>query len=343
MENSDDKKMTRRGFLKAGGSALIGIVVAGFAGRSVWKMLTDPDALFYGRGSDSKRRPSGTGETVSPYRLTGAFEVPDMISAMEVMPDGHIVIAMPGSVCVYSASGSLMENFAVRSDVRDVAAYRDRIYLLYADRIEIYGKHGEELGGWQACSDDADYCSFTVFSGGVFVTDASAKNICKYNLDGTLARFINSPKGFVVPSYSFGITNIGGKVFCSNPGRHVVEQYDADGSFIASFGESGAGAGQFCGCCNPVQLTGNNAGELLTSEKGIPRISCYSLNGSFRSILLDTAALGGGHEAYDMRVFSDRLIVAGRRRVSIFQYDDRRAAQTLCGSCTAPCPMKVTA
>lgn len=339
--NNDDKKITRRGFLKAGGSVLFGAGVAGVAGHSVWKMLTNPDDIFYGKQSDKKKVPDAS-QLVSPYRLTGAFEVPGVISGMEVLPDGHILLAMATSVSIYSASGSLTENFKIPGGARDVAVYRDRIYLLYPDRIDIYGKHGEELGGWKACSDDADYCFFTVFSGGVFVTDASAKNICKYNLDGTLARFINSPKGFVVPSYSFGITNIGGKVFCSNPGRHVVEQYDADGNFIASFGEPGAGAGQFCGCCNPVQLTGNNAGELLTSEKGIPRISCYSLNGTFRSILLDTAALGGGNDAYEMRVFKDRLIVAGHKRVSVFQYDDRMAADTLCGSCNAPCPMKVT-
>ena len=337
----DKKTITRRRFLQVGGSLALGAVFMGVMGRSLWKMLTSPADIFYdAKGTKRTKDAIERAQFVSPYRRTFGFIAPDEILALELMGE-QIVVATPNHIYMYSLDGSLKENFSVRSDVRDMAVYEDRLYLLFPSRIEVYDAKGEALQEWEACSDDADYCSMTVFAGGVFVTDASAKNICQYRLDGTLARFIKSPNGFVVPSYSFGITNLDNHVFCSNPGRHLVEKYSADGAYVGSFGKSGVGAGEFSGCCNPVQITTTAAGELLTSEKGLPRISCYAPDGTFRSILLDDKALGGGHAAYDVRVMGDKLIVTGGKKVSVFQYDDRRSAQTLCGACTVDCPMKV--
>lgn len=335
------KDITRRQFLKVGGSVALGAFFAGVTGNYLWKMFTNPGALFY----DTKRK-GGEKTTVnddgfaSPYKRTFGFVVPDDICAFEVS-DHNIIIATDNNLYMYSLSGQLENNFSVPSDVRDIAVFNNNIYVLYASRIEVYDEKGHDVGGWQACSDDSDYCSLTVFESGVFATDASNKNVCKYNLDGTLARFINSPKGFVVPSYSFGITHIGDTVYCSNPGRHVVEVYDSKGEYLRCFGKSGREEGAFSGCCNPVQLATTNAGEILTSEKGVPRISCYGTDGKFRSVLLNDKMLGGGHSAYDMRVYKDKLIVAGGKKVQVFQYNSRSAEGTLCGNCDLDCPMKV--
>ncbi len=339
-----DKDMNRRCFLKVGGSVLVGALFAGGAGHHLWKMVTRPEELFFDheemKRAEAKQAMEGY---VSPYRLTYGFEMPDAIQAMDVMEDGVLVLCTSNNIWLYGLDGSLKHNFPVRSDVRDLAIYGHHIYLLYPSRIEVYDTAGEQTRAWRACSEDADYCFMTVFEQGVYVTDASAKNVCHYDLEGSLKGFIQSPSGFIVPSYSFGITHLGSDVFCSNPGRHCVEQYTADGEFVRSFGESGTGAGAFSGCCNPVRLATTATGELLTSEKGIPRISCYSTEGKFRSILLDSKALGGGHAAYDMRVYDDKLVVAGGKKVSVFQYDERRAEGTLCGRCDVDCPMKVYA
>ena len=337
----EQNNMSRRRFLQVGGSIMLGAAFAGVMGRSLWKMLTNPADIFYD-GKEAKRMKDELERVqfVSPYRRTFGFVVPDEITALELIGD-QIVVGTANNIYRYGIDGELQGNFSVRSGLRDVAVYNDKFYLLFPSRIEVYDKQGEAILEWEACSDDADYCQLTVLKEGIFVTDAAAKNICQYKLDGTLARFIKSPNGFVVPSYSFGITNIDGHVFCSNPGRHIVEQYTVNGEYVASFGKSGMGAGEFSGCCNPVQIIATEKGELLTSEKGLPRISCYGSDGTFHSILLDDKALGGGHSAYDMRILGDKLIVAGGNKISVFQYDARRSAQTLCGSCTIECPMKV--
>ena len=337
----EGKNMSRRKFLQVSGSLVIGAAFAGVIGNRLWKMFSNPGELFYDAKTAKRNKAmEEMANYVSPFRRTFGFIVPDDITALEVL-DRQIVVATPNNIHLYGLDGNLEENFAIRSDLRDMAVFAGKIYLLFASRVEVCDPQGNLLQEWNACSDDADYCSLTVFDEGVYVTDASAKNICQYHLDGSLARFIDSPKGFVVPSYSFGITHLNGSIFCSNPGRHQVEQYTAKGEFVASFGKSGIGPGEFSGCCNPVRITTTATGELLTSEKGIPRICCYVSDGTFRSILLDEKALGGGHAAYDMQMMDNKLIVTGANKVSVYEYDNRRSAQTLCGSCTVDCPMKI--
>ena len=310
-------------------------------GRSVWNLFKHPDRLFY----DSKRDKGITllkedEDFVSPYRRTFGFVVPDDITAMEV-ENGSIFIATTNNIYVYGLSGELQTNFSTPSDLRDIAVMDGQVYALFPTRVEVYDRQGEVVQQWDACSESSDYCGLAVCRDGVFVTDAGDKNITKYNLDGTLACFIRSPKGFIVPSYCFGITYMDGRIYCSNPGRHLVESYTVEGEFVAAFGKAGTDAGAFSGCCNPAIITPSSNGELLTSEKGIPRISCYSPDGEFRSILLDSKALGGGHAAYDVRVMKDKLIVAGGDKVSVFQYDRRQSQQTACGRCNKECPLKI--
>lgn len=333
--------MDRRKFLKVTGSLAVGGAILSVAGAGIWKLFKHPDQLFY----DSKRSQGikllkEDGDFVSPYRRTFGFVVPEDINAMEVV-GGSIYLATPNNIYIYGLSGELQTNFSTPSDVRDLAVFDSRIYALYPTRIEAYDHQGALLQSIEACSENSDYCSLAVCPEGIFVTDVANKNICKYNLDGSMARFIQSPKGFVVPSYSFAITYMDGKILCSNPGRHLVETYTPEGEFVASFGKAGAGAGAFSGCCNPAILSPANNGELITSEKGIPRISCYSQNGKFRSVLLDSKALGGGHTAYDVRVQKDKLIVTSGKKVSVYQYDKRMSQTTACGTCTKDCPLKV--
>lgn len=333
--------MNRRKFLKLSGSLAVGGAILSVVGHGLWKMFTYPDQLFYGtKVTDAEELLPGSGDFVSPYRRTFGFVAPDRISAFDV-EGGNIYVGTSNNIYVYGLSGELQTNFSIPSGLRDLAIYDGQVYVLFPTRVQVYDRQGEEVRSWEACSENSDYCSLAVGSIGVFVTDAANKNICKYNLDGTLSRFITSPDGFVVPSYSFGVVVVDDKVFCSNPGRHRIEQYTAQGDFVSSFGQSGAAEGAFSGCCNPVGITSAHNGELLTSEKGIPRISCYTEDGKFRSVLLDSKALGGGHDAYEVRIMKDKLIVAGGDKVSVFQYRRDQSQHTACGQCDKDCPLKI--
>ena len=356
--DSPKSNTSRRKFLQIGGSLAFGTVIAGTVGFKLWKMVSNPGKLFYG---DTTSQPSDETFSISArqplaWKLANVFTLQDEINASAILPTSHLtndgpntqknnllVVATSHELALWTLTGTQQSLTTLADEVRDIAVAEGNIYILHSSRISVYTSEGKSITSWEACSDNADYCQLTVTAGRVYVTDAAAKNICIYSLDGTLQRFVNSPHGFVVPSYSFAITHFGQRIYCSNPGRHLVEEYTLDGDFIKSWGKTGSNPGEFCGCCNPVYIAFTSSGELLTSEKGIPRISCYDVDGTFRTILLDSQALGGGHEAYDFHLADGLIVVTKGKTVSIYTYDESLASRTLCGQCTVDCPLKVLA
>lgn len=333
-QNKEINKISRKKFLEKCGSIIAGGSILGVSGVLIGKNIvhsSKPDI----ENPAGFRKDSFT----SPYRLTSTFDVPDNIEAFELAGD-KLIAATSDKVFVYDQKGSLLSNFAIGNNLRDIATDSDNIYLLFPASIEVYSHEGELLRNWEACSELSDYCSMTVSPDFVFVTDAANKNICKYTTKGNFVKIINSPNRFIIPSYTFGITYTDGMIYCSNSGKHSVEKYSLDGEYLGSFGQHGGGTGMFCGCCNPVHLAHTSTGEIITSEKGNPRISCYGSDGEFKNMLLDSRLLGGGYQAYDVKVQNDKLFVAGKNKISTFRYDRELASATSCSKCNVNCPIR---
>jgi hypothetical protein len=276
---------------------------------------------------------------MSPYRLVSSFPT-EAISGLAQQED-RLYVAASRSVLVFDAEGELLHRFATGDEVvRDIAVDAKAVYLLHPARISVYSHEGEPIRSWEACSELSNYCTFALAAGFVFVTDMDNKNICKYTEEGNFVKFIDSPNKFIIPSLTFGIEYIGNKLYCSNSGRHQVEMYSLDGEYLGSFGKPGGAPGLFTGCCNPVYISQTSNGDVITSEKGDPRISCYGSDGSFRSLLLDSKSLGGGNTAYDVKVWKDKLFVAGKDKVSIYRYDAELAHSGACGGCGIDCPLR---
>ena len=335
--NKDNKQdISRKKFLQTCGTFIAGGSILGVGGTLLHKKMVP---------SENSQTPTGEATllnekaNLSPYKLVSSFSVPDKVDGFELYND-KLIVGASNSIFIYDQRGTLLNSFAIGSDLRDIAVEDDQIYLLFPTRIEVYNEHGKQLRDWEACSEQSDYCSFTIASGAIFVTDAANKNICKYTSDGNFVKFIQSPNKFIIPSYTFGITHIDGTIYCSNSGRHQIESYTLDGDYIGFFGRGGGASGMFCGCCNPVHIEHTSTGEIITSEKGNPRISCYSTDGTFRSLLLNRETLGGGNTAYDVKVYKDKLFVAGKNLISTYQYDKLLAAKTACSDCGVDCPLR---
>ena len=271
----------------------------------------------------------------SPYRQVASFELPEEIIRFELYRN-RLFVSAGQSVYIFDINGKQLTHFPVGPDVRDITVGGEEIYLLYPTRIAVYSMDGKPTRHWEACSELSDYCSFTIAGDAVFVTDAENKNICKYTMEGYFVKFIQSPRNFIIPSYTFDIDCWNDTLYCVNSGRHSVETYTLNGDFIAAFGRPGSGAGFFTGCCNPAYISFTPTGALITSEKGTPRISCYTGDGRFRSVLLNNKALGGGNKAYQVKPYQDQLLVAGKNRIITFQYD-QKAAVSACPGCAAGC------
>lgn len=336
MESGTEKKqkISREKFLKICGSVLAGGSIVGLTGFAFHKNLSTPEEIPGANLTKQKKE-----SFISPYKLVSSFKIPDSVDAIELIDD-QLIVAASNQLLMYDINGKLKQRFSIDNSLRDIAADRQHIYLLFPNRVEVYDREGRLLRDWTACSEQSDYCSMAVTPDAVFATDAALKNMSKYTLEGNFVKFIQSPNGFIIPSYSFGITYANNIVYCSNSGRHSIEMYTSDGDYIDSFGKPGGVAGMFCGCCNPVHLTYTSTGEIITSEKGNPRISCYGKDGEFRSMLLDSELLGGGNTAYEIKLWEDKLIVAGKDLISTFQYDHVLAAKTDCSDCGVECPLR---
>jgi hypothetical protein len=320
------KDISRKKFLRVCGSIVAGGAVAGVSGLMVNRNMSFPATAK-----------AVVGDFASPYKRVASFTVAAAVEGFDLF-DGKLYVAADHSISVYNPSGTLLNNFPTGETVRDIVVNAEGVYLLHPTAVAVYSLEGNLLRTWEACSELSDYCSMAVSEGAVFVTDRANKNICKYTSEGGFVRFIDSPNRFIIPSLTFGIECIDGVVYCSNSGRHQVETYTLEGEYLGCFGKPGGAPGLFTGCCNPVHLAYTAGGDLITSEKGDPRISCYSRDGAFRSILLDSRMMGGGHVAYDVKVHNDRLFIAGKDIVSVFRYDPAPAAQTgACGGCGVAC------
>lgn len=307
------------------------VLIAGFGYYMVHSIMSDK-AIFSGGGNAEDT-------LVSPYKKTNSFTAASEILCFDIY-ENMIYVALSGKISVFNLSGKHQRDFAIKKNVRDIVIEESAIYLLYATGIEVFTTEGEKIAGWDACSDNSDYCAFTVTDDYVFVTDAENKLITQFDKQGQLVRFIKSPRGFVIPSYSFDIININDTIFCSNSGRHKIESYTLDGKYIASFGATGTQAGAFAGCCNPVYLAATPWGDILTSEKGNPRISCYGRDGKFRTILLNSKMLGGGTQAYRAKMKDDKIYIAARKSLSVFVFDPELAAGSACAGCPLNCPLR---
>ena len=337
------KRISRKKFLQICRTAIAGGSILGVSGF----ILRKNHVLQQGRPDNDKlftiTTQSGMNENfISPYKPVSSISVPEGLETFELAGD-NLIVATSNSIFIYDKAGKVLNNFAIRSNLRDIATDHAHIYLLFPARIEVYSHEGAWLHEWEANSNSSDYCAMAVYGNALFVTDAASKHICKFTTEGEFVKFIESPNGFVIPSYSFGITCSDGVIYCSNSGRHQVEKYTSDGDYLGTFGRAGGAVGTFCGCCNPVYLSNTSSGDIITSEKGTPRISCYSKNGEFRSMLLDSKMLGGGVSAYKVKVHHDRLFVAGgNNKIVTFQYDRMSAAKTACSGCSANCPLRAS-
>jgi len=278
-------------------------------------------------------------EGVSPYKKINTIQVKSDIINFD-LSDEHIYIAVNHAVMIYSKAGILVKQISVGKEIRDIKVEDDQIYLLYPSEIEVFTLEGEKLTGWLAYRNSSDYCSMALSSEYIFVTDAENKNICRYTKEGEYLGVIISPNSFIIPSYAFDIINIQDTIYCVNSGRHRIESYTLEGKYIGSFGKSGGEAGSFAGCCNPVYIAATQYGDIITSEKGNPRISCYSRDGKFRTVLLDSKMLGGGTNAYSVKVQDDKIFVAGKNTLTEFVFDHRLAAQSSCAGCLVECPLR---
>jgi len=122
----------------------------------------------------------------------------------------------------------------------------------------------------------------------------------------------------------------GEDLWASNPGLHLLQNYDENGKLNTQWGETSIRLEGFAGCCNPVDFAILPDGKFVTYEKGMDRIKIYDRTGVFECVVsapttIDEAALTNcsiGSKFHDITVDAAGKIYAlddDAKMIRVFQ------------------------
>ena len=226
-------------------------------------------------------------------------------------------------VSVYGIDKKEEKRFDMAGEFTALWAYNDEIIVGCKDRIRTYDKDGNEKSIWQNLGSNALITSIAVTEQYVFAADAGNKIVYKYDRSGKLLAMIGN--NYLIPGPHFDLT--AGKdstIWITDPGRHKVAGYDFTGNKKYEFGSSSADIEGFQGCCNPVNIAVNADGDIITSEKGIPRIKEYTPEGVLKGVVANEDAFGNYKEDNVFDIACDekgRVIVLDNNAKSVIVYE----------------------
>lgn len=221
-----------------------------------------------------------------------------------------------GQVFVFEAGGNLVRKWKAPEGASCFAVAPDKKILFGArGRVEIYGDEGNHLGGFAAgdAKQPARPTSIKTFHKEILIADAAARHILRYDSNGKLLGEIGTKgsPGFMLPNRSLDIAvDSQNVIWATDPGRHRVSSWSADGSSIGRFGKFGTRSVEdFVGCCNPVNIAVAPDGKIVTGEKVAARVKVYSPEGKLLAVI--------GPEHFDPGCLHLHLAVDSKGRVLV--------------------------
>jgi hypothetical protein len=281
----NNRFVSRRGFL---GRTLAGAATAGALGALAADKTKEANPFAY-----DVSRFLTTNPKLIHYEQKRTFTTPHSgPRAIALGSNGNLFIAAGKYVSEVKPDGALVSEFALTEEARCLAVADDAIYVGSRERIEFFNLKGQRRGAWDKPAEKSYFTSLAADANDLFVADAGQRLILRYDRSGKLVARLgernkerNIP-GFIVPSPFFAVKlGADGLLRVTNPGRHRVEVYTADGDFELAWGRAGAAIEHFCGCCNPTNLALLSDGRVVTFEKGIPRVKVHGADGAFESVV----------------------------------------------------------
>jgi sugar lactone lactonase YvrE len=231
------------------------------------------------------RRIGGRGQAPHEFERT--------LRGVAVDDAGRVYAAGDSGVKVFGAEGELLRQWATRLPGESVAVDPEgRVWVGEHGQVEIHDARGDLTDTWRDAGRLGLVTAIGFGRGGVFLADASARLIRRYDRDGRFLTNIGDRQrkgGFHIPNgvVDFAV-DAGGTVHVANPGMHRVERYSSDGTLLGHFGRfDGRDPAGFPGCCNPTNLALDANGRVIVSEKARPRVKIYSPDGQLVTVVAD--------------------------------------------------------
>lgn len=210
--------------------------------------------------------------------------------ALAVDSRGRLLIAGEGDAALLDRDGRKLGAFALPGAAGCAAFLSGGDILIgLREHVEHFDGDGKPLAAWTAMGENAVLTGLAVISNLVFLADAGNRVVWRFDADGRMLGQIGSETDegqhhFVVPSPYFDVVAAGDRVWIANPGRQRVEIYTLAGRLLSQWGRAGMQIDAFCGCCNPVHLALLGDGDMVTAEKGMPRVKVYGAAGKLACV-----------------------------------------------------------
>jgi sugar lactone lactonase YvrE len=277
--------------------------------------------FFVVRSATNTSGPSTAGKTTSAPRVSDAallytesdrilldeIEIPKCIA---VDREGRIYVAGGKKVASTNADGAPV-NVLFELDLEPsciAVGTAGEIYLGMGNHVRVF-RAGGVPEQWPDLDEKAFITSISETPGGVFVADAGTRRVWRFNRSGRLLDWIEGGNGslhFLIPSPYFDLAaGDGDRLWITNPGRHRVECYSLEGELLSSWGEYSRDLTGFQGCCNPSHIAALPDGQLVVSEKGLPRIKTYNQLGELTGLVADSRHIKAAGIGLDLATDSE--------------------------------------
>lgn len=278
-------KSTRRDFLKQSAAAvsLAGwAAVGGGAGDvAAASRKANPYAL------DFQRLGKIDPALLQYKQVSRITDLPQRPRRIAIGTNDEVCIAGGKSILLLDLKGNLLTEIALTTPGRCVAVTPDsQIFVGLRDHVEIFDRKGQLRARWDSLPGRPWLTGIAVSDNDVYLADAGNRVVLRCYRSGKVVSRIGEKNpernipGFVVPSPFFDLEmHKDGLLRVTNPGRHRVEAYTADGDLEFFWGKASAAIDGFCGCCNPIHLALLPDGRFVTCEKGIRRVKVYHADG----------------------------------------------------------------
>ena len=243
----------------------------------------------------------------------------------------RIYVSGDNRLSAFDPDGTLLWSRELPGQARCLTGGNGVLYLGMIDYVAVYDPEGNELSTWASLGERAIITSLAAAGSLVYAADAGNHVVMCYNDSGKLEKILEGADdtGFIIPSPYFDLAAGAGtagagtedSVWVVNPGRHRLEHFNRDGTFLSAWGRSGFGLKDFSGCCNPIHMALLPGGGFVTAEKGIPRIKVYNTAGEFQCVAAEPAQFKTNTVAADLAVMTNGdilLLDPGVSAVRIF-------------------------
>jgi sugar lactone lactonase YvrE len=206
---------------------------------------------------------------------------------------GRLYAVGDSAVKVFDAEGDLIRQWPTGQPGECVAVDgEERVWVGQREQVEIFSPQGERTDTWRDPGQLGLVTAIGFGGSDVFLADATVRWVRRYDQEGRLLNNIGDQHrkgGFHIPNgvVDFAIDDEG-ILHVANPGMHRVERYSADGTLLGRFGRfDGRDPAGFPGCCNPTNLTVDDQGRVIVSEKAGPRVKVYDPEGRLLVVVAD--------------------------------------------------------